>query len=32
MEEYCQDNYGENISEFIQSEQEDEEMNMGGIK
>lgn len=32
MEEYCQDNYGENISEFIQSEQEDEAMNMGGIK
>ncbi len=32
MEEYCQDNYGENILEFIQSEQEDEAMNMGGIK
>ena len=31
MEEFCQDNYGENIMEFIQSEQEDEIMNMGGI-
>lgn len=31
MEEFCQDNYGENILEFIQSEQEDETMNMGGM-
>ncbi len=32
MEEFCQDNYGENIMEFIQSEQEDETMNIGGIQ
>jgi len=31
MEEYTQDCYGENIMEFIQSEQENETMNMGGI-
>lgn len=29
MEEYCQDNYGENISEFIQNESE--EMTLGGM-
>lgn len=29
MEEYCQDNYGENISEFIQSESE--EITLGGM-
>ena len=32
MEEFCQDNYGENIMEFIQSEKEAEEMNMGGVQ
>lgn len=31
MEEFCQDNYGENIIEFIQSEQEELTMDMGGI-
>lgn len=34
MEEYCQDNYGENIAEFIQSEQEEtenEELTLGSM-
>lgn len=31
MEEYTQDNYGENILEFIMSEKEEETLSMGGI-
>lgn len=32
MEEYCQDNYGENLMEFIQNEKEEITMDMGGIQ